>query len=300
MDTDRKKEILELAKTCIDAAIEAVEYVCLKDEKRGEFFSRIHEYLKDTLKEPNGLDGYLAEVEKDIEKEDAFVNDWDKVVILTGYIQVKKGEAMWANDLVYYKEKWQSLKDVFKKKHRDMLGLPYDPALFLLIRRGVNSGTVAKATTTVPAGYIRLAPEDTIRWTDLCLDTSGQFTAFSYLNDESKAKVGMKYKNANLKLIIRREPLRNLPTKVEKQTPLPGFRHLVATDFIQTNDMMYIQDRGTWMSVGTDYVVGVHGLMVGLQYLEKYGCITRMREQVIEATQPPLLPAPTTDVVSAD
>lgn len=277
MDNKRRLELLTSAKEAVIAGIETLDFVALKDAKRGEFYTRITEYLRDAMKEPNGLDGYIADVEKEIEAEEQVkIASWEGVVIPTGYKAVADGETMWANDMVFLDGVWKPLSQAFKKKHRAMLGMPYPGDKFLLVRLMSRQSTVADPV--IPFGYAQLGADEVVRRTDLVLDQSGQYSSMERMTAHTQEAVGKKFKDAALKSVVRRIPVNPQKTGV-KEGPLPGHRYVQEGENILATDLVYVNDLKAWVAVTGANAVSKLGNLAGLAYLERFGTIIRLREE---------------------
>lgn len=295
MNNKRRKEMLEMAKEAIVAGIDVIDYVTLKDDKRGEFFGRITEYLKDAMKAPNGLEGYISDVEIELAAEpdpDALVTSWLGITLPVGYKAVLEGETMWANDMIYVGEKWDTLTNHFGKKARAMIGIPYPVDKFILCRKDYSQKSTLDEVQPL-AGYSRIGPEEIIRQTDYVLTTNGTWNAMTAASAETQVKIGMRFKNAGLHSVIRRDPIKPTPQVPMTESPLTGFRLLEEGECILATDMIFVPERKSWAAVNQAHVVEAFGNLVGIMYLAKFGMITRFREDSDKTvTQVPLLANP--------
>lgn len=277
MDNKRRLELLASAKEAIVAGVETLDFVTLKDGKRGEFYTRITEYVRDAMKEPHGLDGYVKDVEQEIEAEDSKKTvSWEGVIIPSGYKAVEEGETMWANDMVYVDKTWKPLSQAFKKKHKAMLGMPYPSDKFLLVRLITRQSTLANPV--IPFGYIGLSEDDIVRRTDLVLDQTGQYSSMERMTAQTQEAIGKKFKEAGLKSVCRRIPV-NLQKTGVKEGPLPGHRYVQEGESILATDLVYVNDLKAWVAVTGANAVSKLGNLAGLAYLERFGTIIRMREE---------------------
>lgn len=282
MDPDLMLELLELAKKNIEIGIEAIELVALNDGTRGTFYgTRTAEYMRDALKEPNGLDGYISDVELEKDKSIRVELSWEGIDLEEDYVRLPVGEKLRFGDHIYRKDQWETFEQAYGEKGTLLIGMTYHGDRF----RASRSKTEFEKTRlpTPPEGWRPLVRGEKIRWNDMAYNVKGTWSVFSDIRATSGDLVGTPYDPTSLKMVVRRKEAKQLGSGV-RPSPLPDFRELVSNEPIKATDLVYVNY--VWMMPTSSTVINQEGNIVGLLYDPvKYLVIRR----IVELVQPPMI-----------